>query len=208
VARLGAQVAAALTEAHELGIVHRDLKPDNILLQPEDGRLDARLTDFGIARVLNTPALTTPNAVVGTPQYMAPEVFHGAPADPAADVYALGVLLYELVTGRPPYAFDSIPDLLRRQLEGHPERPPGIPDELWTVLTACLNRKPRLRPPAAELTAQLSAAARATTGAPPLPAALPALEPHAERSRVVPAPRTPGRHNQAPGWRWGRHGAW
>jgi serine/threonine-protein kinase len=73
-ARLAAQVAAALAEAHELGIVHRDLKPDNILLHREDGVLDTRLTDFGVARILNTPSMTTPNAVVGTPHYMAPEV--------------------------------------------------------------------------------------------------------------------------------------
>nr|BFE69304.1 hypothetical protein GCM10020092_026050 [Actinoplanes digitatis] len=99
-ARVAAQVAAALAEAHELGIVHRDLKPDNILLHREDGRLDIRLTDFGIARVLNTPSLTTSNAVVGTPHYMAPEAFQSTPTSPAADVYALGVLIYETVCGR------------------------------------------------------------------------------------------------------------
>ena len=168
-ARLAAQVAAALAEAHELGIVHRDLKPDNILLQNEDGRLDTRLTDFGIARVLNTPALTTPNAVVGTPHYMSPEAFHGAPASPAADVYALGVLLYELVTGRPPYDSDSVHDLMRQHLEGDPERRPGIPDALWTVITSCLAQKPRLRPSATELVAELGDVARATASTPALP---------------------------------------
>ena len=90
-ARLAAQVAAALAEAHELGIIHRDLKPDNVLLRIEDGRLDTRLTDFGVARILNTPSMTTPNAVVGTPHYTAPEAFHGATASAATDVYALGV---------------------------------------------------------------------------------------------------------------------
>jgi len=63
-ARLAAQVAAALAEAHELGIIHRDLKPDNVLLRIEDGRLDTRLTDFGVARILNTPSMTTPNATI------------------------------------------------------------------------------------------------------------------------------------------------
>src|SRR4051794_3312770 len=102
-ARLAAEVAAALAEAHELGVIHRDLKPDNILLLGGDDRPETRLTDFGIARVLNTPGLTTPNAVVGTPHYLSPEAFHGAATSPAADVYALGVLIYEMVCGRPPY---------------------------------------------------------------------------------------------------------
>src|SRR5689334_9791406 len=145
-ARLTAQVAAALAEAHDLGVVHRDPKPDNILLATVDGRLDTRLTDFGVARILNTPRMTTPNALVGTPHYMSPEAFHGSTASPATDVYARGVLLYELISGRPPYLSDSIPDLMRRHLEGHPERRPGIPGPLWDVIMACMAQKPRLRP--------------------------------------------------------------
>ena len=168
-ARLAAQVAAALAEAHELGVIHRDLKPDNILLRVEDGVLDTRLTDFGIARILNTPSMTTPNAVVGTPHYMAPEAFHGVTASAATDVYALGVLLYELVSGRPPYDSDSIPDLMRRHMEGHPERRPGIPDGIWQVITSCMATKPRLRPTAAELVAELSDAARSFAEVPALP---------------------------------------
>jgi serine/threonine-protein kinase len=168
-ARLAAQVAAALAEAHELGIVHRDLKPDNILLLTEEGRLETRLTDFGIARVLNTPSLTTPNAVVGTPHYMSPEAFHGAAASPAADVYALGVLLYELVSGRPPYDGDNVADLMRRHLEADLERRPGIPDPLWALIRGCMAPKPRLRPTAAELIAELSAVARTAATAPALP---------------------------------------
>ena len=189
-ARLAAQVAAALAEAHGLGIVHRDLKPDNILLQAENGRLDTRLTDFGIARVLNTPALTTPNAVVGTPHYMSPEAFHGAAASPAADVYALGVLLYELVTGRPPYDSDSVLDLMRLHLEGRPERRPGIPEALWTVITSCLEQKPRLRPSAADLVAELGDVARSTAGVPALPP--PAPRPQAgSPSSMPPGDRHP-----------------
>jgi serine/threonine-protein kinase len=206
-ARLAVQVASALAEAHELGIVHRDLKPGNILLHLEGGRPDARLTDFGIAPVLTMHGTTSPNAVVGTPHYMSPETFQGAQADPAADVYALGAVLYELVTGRPPYLSDSISDLRRRHLAGNPERPPGIPDELWTVITSCLARKPLLRPAAPQLTADLSAVAATMADAAGLPS------PHVVPSRrdypsatTVPAPRTPGKHNQTPGWRWRRPG--
>ncbi|WP_250007152.1 serine/threonine-protein kinase [Actinoplanes sp. M2I2] len=168
-ARLTAQVAAALAEAHDLGVVHRDVKPDNILLDTTDGRLDTRLTDFGVARILHTPSMTTPNAVVGTPHYMSPEAFHGAAASPATDIYALGVLFYELVSGRPPYLSDSIPDLMRRHLEGNPVRRSGLPDPVWDVVLACMAQKPRLRPTAAELVADLSDVARRFAGTPALP---------------------------------------
>ncbi|MCA2215941.1 serine/threonine-protein kinase [Jidongwangia harbinensis] len=193
-ARLAAQVAAALAEAHDLGVVHRDLKPDNILLQITDGRLDSRLTDFGIARMLNTPALTTPNGVVGTPHYMSPEAFHGAAANPAADVYALGVLLYEMVSGRPPYDSDTVADLMRRHFEGGPERRPGIPDALWEVITSCLAQKPRLRPAAAELVVELETVARETAEVPALPrpaAVSPAVVSPAVVSPVAGSPVAP-----------------
>jgi serine/threonine protein kinase len=219
-ARLAAQVAAALAEAHELGIIHRDLKPDNILLHRTDGELDTRLTDFGIARVLNTPSLTTTHAVVGTPHYMAPEAFHSATVSPAADIYALGVLLYEMVCGRPPYDSDTVHDLMRLHLEGNPQRLPGIPDPLWEIISGCLEQKPRLRPTAGELIAELSAVARAAGNAPALPRPPKAAdEPKpAEKPRTpdpeVPKPvhpslagvrlPVPRRRNQPASWRWGR----
>ncbi|GAA0510508.1 hypothetical protein Ade02nite_46160 [Paractinoplanes deccanensis] len=177
-ARLTAQVAAALAEAHELGVVHRDLKPDNILLATGDGPPETRLTDFGVARILNTPSMTTPSSVFGTPHYMSPEAFHGATASPATDVYAFGVLLYELVSGHPPYRSDSIPELMRLHLAGNPERRAGIPDELWDVIMACMEQKPRLRPTAPELAADLSDLAVRLDGEP-------ALTPqHGERSAI------------------------
>ena len=214
-ARLSAQVAAALAEAHELGIVHRDLKPDNILLKTDKhGRLDTRLTDFGVARILNTPSMTTPNAVFGTPHYMAPEAFYGVTASPATDVYALGIVLYELVSGHPPYRSDSIPDLMRQHMAGDPERRPGIPDALWDVIMSCMAQKPRLRPSAAELVADLSDVARRfeRVAALPRPEPLPAAEPHLESAvdeprSIIPAPRQPQKRNQPPRWRWARPGA-
>ncbi|MEU8813380.1 protein kinase [Actinoplanes sp. NPDC048796] len=216
-ARLTAQVAAALAEAHELGVVHRDLKPDNILLDTGDGPPETRLTDFGVARILSTPSMTTPSSVFGTPHYMSPEAFRGATASPATDVYAFGVLLYELVSGHPPYRSDSIPELMRLHLEGNPERRPGIPDELWDVITACMEQKPRLRPTAAELAAELSDLARALAGTsaltPPEPAAEPVVAaprepevPPAPPKSLIPQPRE-RRRNDVPNWRWARPGA-
>ncbi|GIE56604.1 serine/threonine-protein kinase [Actinoplanes octamycinicus] len=167
--RLAAQVADALAEAHELGIIHRDLKPDNILVLERDGRLETRLTDFGIARILNVPSMTTPNAVVGTPHYMAPEAFHGVTPSPATDVYALGVLLYELVSGQPPYLSDSVPELMRLHAEGRPHRRRGIPEELWKLIRACLHAKPRQRPAAPALVRDLRLLTRKLDGVPALP---------------------------------------
>ncbi|GAB1641927.1 protein kinase domain-containing protein [Krasilnikovia sp. MM14-A1259] len=185
-ARLAAQVAGALAEAHELGVVHRDLKPDNVLLENVDGRLDTRLTDFGIARMLTTPRLTLPHAVVGTPHYMAPESFQGVPAGPAADVYALGVLIYEMLAGHPPYEGDSVPELMQQHLEGRPERLPGMPDPLWDVIRSCLRPNPRRRPAAAALAARLGALG---TAAPAPSRALPAAAtPASGAAASLPAP--------------------
>ncbi|MFC7527628.1 serine/threonine-protein kinase [Actinoplanes sp. GCM10030250] len=210
--RLAGQVAAALAEAHELGIIHRDLKPDNILLCNENGVLQTRLTDFGIARILNLPSMTTPNAVVGTPHYMAPEAFHGVTPSPATDVYALGVLLYELVSGRPPYRSDAIEELMRMHADGDPKRRPGIPDPLWRIIMLCLAGKPRLRPSAAELVADLRGLADLLAGVPALEAPSAFIAPISH----VPAPRSsqsrrsaPRRRprNDAPPNRWVRPGA-
>src|SRR3989440_11883964 len=127
-ARVLAQVAAALAEAHRLGVVHRDLKPDNILVHYDGDRMHTKLTDFGIARVLNTPGMTTPGALMGTPNYLAPEAINGAPPGPAGDVYALGVLLYEVIVGRAPFAGGPTAAVLRRHIEDEPRRYPEIPD--------------------------------------------------------------------------------
>ncbi|WIN00916.1 serine/threonine-protein kinase [Actinoplanes oblitus] len=222
-ARLAAQVADALAEAHELGIIHRDLKPDNILVLERDGRLETRLTDFGIARILNVPSMTTPNAVVGTPHYMAPEAFHGVTPSPATDVYALGVLLYELVSGQPPYLSDSVPELMRLHAEGRPHRRRGIPDELWKLIRACLHAKPRQRPAAPALVRDLRLLSRKLAGIAALPPPPPPrLAPADPDDMAVDPPelrdgiRLPGRHavpqarrprNVAPRHRWLRSSA-
>jgi serine/threonine-protein kinase len=109
--RLFTQIVSALAQAHRLGIVHRDLKPDNVLLQEDDDDGEqAKIVDFGIAKILIGPdgksglIKTDAHANLGTALYMAPERFAGAPGDPRLDVYALGLLLHELVTGLLPFA--------------------------------------------------------------------------------------------------------
>lgn len=174
-ADLLAQVAAALVQAHELGVVHRDVKPDNILLQDNLGRLEVRLTDFGIARVLDTAGLTTPHAIVGTPHYMAPEAIQGE-AVPASDVYSTGIVLFELLTGSPPYAGEPLA-VLRGHLDETPERPDGLPQLVWDLITWCLAKDPDRRPTAAELVTALRELSRRTTGVPALPAPVDADDP-------------------------------
>jgi tRNA A-37 threonylcarbamoyl transferase component Bud32 len=207
-ARLLAQVAAGLAEAHALGVVHRDVKPDNVLLHGDE-RPDVRLTDFGIARVLDAAGLTTPHAVIGTPHYMAPEIIGGGEATPAADVYALGVVLFELVTGRTPFTGEPIA-VMRAHLDDAPARPAGLPGDMWDVIRSCVDKDPAARPDTAALRDELRELARRTAGLPPLPAPLQPAP--AVPVSVVPAPRVPGpprqrARNGPRSWVWARRGA-
>lgn len=117
--RITRQIARGLSHAHERGVLHRDLKPDNVLLATEDDTEEvAKILDFGIARVREKPGVTQAGQVLGTPEYMAPEVFTGAEPDARADVYALGAILFQLVSGRAPYQAASIPELYKLHLAG------------------------------------------------------------------------------------------
>lgn len=98
---LTAQVADALAASHADGVVHRDLKPANVLLRQDGGEMHPMLTDFGIARLADSPGLTRTQEFVGTPAYIAPESAEGRPQTSAVDIYGAGIMLYELVTGRP-----------------------------------------------------------------------------------------------------------
>ncbi|WP_432835524.1 serine/threonine-protein kinase [Dactylosporangium sp. CA-092794] len=188
-ATLLAQVAEALSAAHRRGIVHRDLKPDNILLDRVDGELHTRLTDFGIARVLDTPSMTTPGALVGTANYVAPEAVYGNSPTPAADIYALGVVLYELTTGRPTYAGGPAWAILRRHVDESPRRAPGMPDAVWEVVEACMDKRPGRRPTARDLAVALRTVARRTRDEPALPP-LPVDERLTTLQPPVPLPRS------------------
>jgi serine/threonine protein kinase len=151
-ARIGAQVASALTAAHRLGIVHRDIKPGNVLLD-EDGR--ALISDFGISRALGDSTLTSTGLVHGTPAYLAPEVARGDDSSFASDVFSLGSTLYAAVEGTPPFGADanSIAVLHRVAMGDFP--PPRHAGSLTPLLLEMLAADPGRRPPMSQVAARL-----------------------------------------------------
>ncbi|MFH8937978.1 serine/threonine-protein kinase [Streptomyces griseosporeus] len=150
-ALLTAQIADALAASHADGVVHRDLKPANVLLKQDGGQMHPMLTDFGIARLADSPGLTRTHEFVGTPAYVAPESAEGRPQTSAVDIYGAGILLYELVTGRPPFGGGSALEVLHQHLSAEPRRPSTVPDPLWTVIERCLRKNPDQRPSAENL---------------------------------------------------------
>lgn len=152
-ADIAAQICSALAAAHAAGVIHRDLKPDNVILTPE-GR--AVITDFGIARAAAVGAAQrTLGGAVGTPAYMAPEQVEArSDVDARADIYALGAMMYELLTGELPWKGDSIFAVAAARLLAPPPDPralrPTLPDAIALLIVKCMARKPEDRPSSAE----------------------------------------------------------
>lgn len=155
------KIVRAVQHAHERGVIHRDLKPGNVLL---DASGEPHLTDFGLAKILETgleehrAALTSLAALPGTPNYMSPEQVSGREATVASDVYGLGALLYELLTGRPPFTGPTPLEIFKAIQQQHPTRPrrlnPQIPSDLETLCLKCLEKDPHHRYVSAEALAE------------------------------------------------------
>ena len=143
---IACQICDGLAEAHRLGIVHRDLKPQNVMID-EEGQ--AKIMDFGLARLLVQDGRDGLGARSGSPAYVSPERIEGKPADARADLYSLGVLMYEMLTGHPPFKADSINELLDMHLHETPRDPaelnPSVPAELSAIVMKCLEKDPGRR---------------------------------------------------------------
>lgn len=182
---IAADVADGLAAAHAARIVHRDVKPENVLLDMQGplgpgGAHPALLTDFGIARLVDSPRRTLPQPsaggsaslrsakVIGTPDYLAPEIIEGLPPRASVDVYALATVLYELLAGFTPFGGGHPGAVLRRHVTESVAPLPGIPDELWQLLLQCLAKAPASRLRAPELAARLREMLPDLAGIPPL----------------------------------------
>jgi serine/threonine protein kinase len=181
VVALALQICDGLQYAHTAGLVHRDLKPRNLLLTRHG---DVKITDFGIARADEASRVTETGTVLGTAGYLAPEQGAGQDVTAAADLYALGVVLYELLGGEKPYHFNSLPELLALQhaqaIRPLRELAPNVPANIEQAVLRCLATNPDARPAsAAQLAEDLSS-----------PAADPATEPLGRRQGTRPSART------------------
>lgn len=144
------QMCAALARAHDLGVVHRDLKSDNIMLTSKGGRRDfVKILDFGLAALARDPRLAPKGAVFGTPEYMSPEQARGDDAAPASDLYALGILFFEMITGQLPFRSNDRDTLLEMQRTGAPPRPRTLakecPEAAEAIILKLLEKDPRRR---------------------------------------------------------------
>jgi serine/threonine-protein kinase len=150
-AEIACHVAEALDYAHLKGVVHRDLKPSNIMMV-DHGR--AKVMDYGIARAARFDGLTLAGSFMGTAEYASPETAEGRPADPRSDLYSLGVILFELLTGHRPFVADTPLAVLRKHCTEEPASPrllaPQVPPELEAIVLRLLGKDPAQRHPTAE----------------------------------------------------------
>ena len=149
--KIATQLCGALQTIHDAGVVHRDLKPNNVMLVPRNGLEQVVVMDFGLARALSTQpptaetGLTVPGTIMGAPAYMAPEQFEGREVTPATDIYALGIVLYESITGRQPFAAPTpFGAAIRRGRQPDPASSlrKGVPPVWDDVIARCLEYEP------------------------------------------------------------------
>lgn len=153
VVHLGLDIGRGLARAHDLGVIHRDLKPENVFVCPRperkpEGKI-GKIVDFGIARAPQESRLTAAGSLIGTPAYIAPERVRGHENDASSDLYSMGVVLFEMITGRLPFLSDDVPGFLLQNLETPPPRPSqfkSCPPPLEALVLQLLEKEPARRP--------------------------------------------------------------
>ncbi|MFF7936582.1 protein kinase [Streptomyces sp. NPDC007940] len=192
-----ADVADGLAAAHAAGVVHRDVKPENILLDMQGplgpgGAHPALLTDFGVAKLIDSPRRTRATKIIGTPDYLAPEIVEGLPPRASVDIYALATVLYELLAGFTPFGGGHPGAVLRRHVTETVVPLPGIPDELWQLIVQCLAKAPASRLRASELGTRLRELLPLLAGMPPLDVDEPDAESEEESEGEAPTAASDG----------------
>lgn len=195
--RIGERLAGALAQVHAQGVIHRDIKPANILVSDgPDGAESVKLADFGVALVMEDNRLTATGFTVGTAQYLSPEQAQGLHLTPASDIYSLGLVLLECLTGKAEYPGTPV-ETASARLHRAPEIPEDLPNGLRGLLQAMTDMDPERRPTAGDVEEVLAGRRRklAPTGTAVLPGvpAVPSRPPHVPVSRPGPVASTPGR---------------
>ncbi len=192
-ARLGDEVCAGLVHAHERGVIHRDIKPHNILLD-ENGH--AKVTDFGIARALDTTQATRTGLFLGTALYSSPEQLQGQKVTPKSDIYSLGTTLYQAAAGEPPFAGQTPIEIASQHVSKSPAPPRSrgaeVSGDLEALILSCLAKDPDDRPSVEEVRSRLDAevrAAGATQAQPAVPLTTPTRAEQTRKAPAAPPPR-------------------
>jgi len=178
---IGKQVCEGLVEAHRLRVIHRDLKSSNIMI---DRHGQPRIMDFGIARSIKSEGITERGVMVGTPEYISPEQVDGKKADEQSDIYSLGVIMYEMATGRVPFSGESSLSIALKHKTQTPADPrrlnPQIPKNLSLVILKCMEKERQLRYQSAE--ELLSELEKLEKAVPAVERKVPAIKPTALRN--------------------------
>src|SRR5262245_13570268 len=209
--RIVLQICGALEAAHRGGVIHRDLKPDNILIEKVHDTERVKVLDFGIAKLKETKTdafLTQAGTIIGTPQYMSPEQCQGKPLDPASDIYSIGILLYEMLSGTVPFDGESILQVVYDQLHAPPrplrEISPDTPAPLAQVVMRALEKEPADRQSSAtQLSDELKQAVEMAGEGGSLPATNPLVfrpidSTSIRRPSIESSPTAEDRQNQTP----------